>query len=194
VTVAQQSAHPTGETPTVLIDAAHHNLIDIVESHAGWLEEEGFDVRILLQPFDDESLDGVETVIISLPSAPRNAVTSPWTEEKFAAAWQPPFPSAFSAEEIAILRTWVEDGGGLIILFDHMPVSNAVEELATAFGVEVANGHAYDERMLRWEGDSLSRKEAGAAACCAGRAIPSAGRKPGRPYSGGPMVRWPRIR
>ena len=47
--------------------------------------------------------------------------------------------------------------------FDHMPVSNAVEELAAAFGVEVANGHAYDERMLRWEGDSLSRKEAGSA-------------------------------
>ena len=39
----------------------------------------------------------------------------------------------------------------------------SVEELAAAFGVEVANGHAYDERMLRWDGDSLSRKEAGSA-------------------------------
>ena len=30
--------------PSVLIDAAHHNLIDIVEGHAGWLDEDGFRV------------------------------------------------------------------------------------------------------------------------------------------------------
>jgi hypothetical protein len=163
VTVGQEFADTPDAGPTILIDAAHHNLIDIVESHAGWLEEEGFTVRILQQSVDHESLDGVETVIISLPSAPRNAVTRPWTDEKFAAAWQPPFPSAFSADEISVLHEWVSEGGGLALVFDHMPVSNAVEELAAAFGVEVANGHAYDERMLRWEGDSLSRKEAGSA-------------------------------
>ncbi len=162
-TVQQESTDTPDAGPSVLIDAAHHNLIDIVESHAGWLEEEGFRVRTLRQAFDRESLDGVETVIISLPSAPRNAVTRPWTREKFARAWQPPFPSAFTADEISVLREWVTEGGGLALVFDHMPVSNAVEELAAAFGVEVANGHAYDERMLRWEGDSLSRREAGSA-------------------------------
>ena len=153
----------TGEPSTILIDAGHHNLIDIVESHAGRLEEEGFAVRILRHPFDHESLENVETVIISIPSAQRNAVTRPWSEEKFALAWQPPFPSAFSVDEISTLHTWVTNGGGLAIVFDHMPVSNAVEEITAAFRVEVANGHAYDERMLRWKGDSLSRKEAGSA-------------------------------
>ena len=42
-----------------------------------------------------------------------------------------------------------------------MPVSNAIDELATAFGVTVSNGFAFDEGMLRWEGDSLSVGEAG---------------------------------
>ena len=161
--VAQEPAYSFGTDPTVLIDAAHHNLIDIVESHGRWLEEEGFRVRILRQPFDHEALVGADVIITAIPSAPRNAVTRPWTEEKFARAWQPPFPSAFTADEISVLREWVTEGGGLALVFDHMPVSNAVEELAAAFGVEVANGHAYDERMLRWEGDSLSRKEAGSA-------------------------------
>jgi hypothetical protein len=161
--VAQEPAYSFGTGPTVLIDAAHHNLIDIVESHGRWLEEEGFRVRILRQPFDHELLVGADVIITAIPSAPRNAVTRPWTEEKFARAWQPPFPSAFTADEISVLREWVTEGGGLALVFDHMPVSNAVEELAAAFGVEVANGHAYDERMLRWEGDSLSRKEAGSA-------------------------------
>ncbi len=115
------------------------------------------------QELADIPYAGVETVIIGLPSAQRNAMTRPWTSENFAKAWQPPFPSAFSADEISVLREWVAEGGGLALVYDHMPVSNAVEELAAAFGVEVANGHAYDERELRWEGDSLSRREAGTA-------------------------------
>lgn len=151
------------ETPTVLIDAAHNDLIGAVESHGAWLEEEDFRVRILRKPFDRESLVGVDVVLTAIPLAPSNFVTRPWTDEKFAEAWQPPFPSAFSADEIALLHEWVTEGGGLALVFDHMPVSNAVEDLATAFGVEVANGHAYDARRLRWEGDRLIRDEAGAA-------------------------------
>lgn len=115
------------------------------------------------QELADMPYADVETVIIGLPSAQRNAMTRPWTSEKFAKAWQPPFPSAFSADEISVLREWVAEGGGLALVYDHKPVSDAVEELAAAFGVEVANGHAYDERELRWEGDSLSRREAGTA-------------------------------
>lgn len=160
---AQGPAHSVGTGDTVLIDAAHHNLIDIVDSHRGWLEAEGFRVRVLRQPFDPELLSGVEVVVISIPSAAQNAVTKPWTREKFARAWQPPFPSAFAADEISALRDWVLEGGGLVLVFDHMPISHAVQELAAAFGVEVANGHAYDERLLRWEADSLSRSEAGSA-------------------------------
>lgn len=160
---AQEASPADAAAPTVLIDTAHHNLVDVVESHAGWLEDQDLRVRVLQGPFDRESLVGVDVVITAAPSAPSNAVTRPWTEEKFTAAWQPPFPSAFSGHEIALLHEWVMDGGGLALVFDHMPVSNAVEDLAAAFGVEVANGHAYDERMLRWENDHLILNEAGAA-------------------------------
>jgi hypothetical protein len=160
---AQEASPADASAPTVLIDAGHHNLVDVVDSHAGWLEEQGLRVRVLQGSFDRESLVGVDVVITAAPSAPSNAVTRPWTEEKFAAAWQPPFPSAFSRDEIELLHGLVNAGGGLVIVFDHMPVSNAVEALAAAFGVEVANGHAFDETKLSWEDGRLVRKEAGAA-------------------------------
>lgn len=161
--IAQQSALEEAETLTILVDAGHYNLVDGVDSHADWLKKQGLGVRVLHGKFDDESLAGIGVVITSSPSAPNNAVTEPWMDEKFEVAWQPPFSSAFSHEEIRALHDWVEEGGGLAIVFDHMPVSNAMEALAAAFGVEVANGHAYDERKLSWEGDRLMRNEAGAA-------------------------------
>jgi len=161
--IAQEPSPADAGTHTVLIDAGHYNLVNGVDSHCGWLEEQGLRVQVLRGKFDDASLIGVDVVITASPSAPNNAVTEPWLDEKFNVAWQPPFPSAFSHDEIGVLREWVAAGGGLAIVFDHMPVSNAVEHLAAAFGIEVANGHAYDERRIRWDGDRLIREEAGAA-------------------------------
>lgn len=163
-TAVGQEASPAGtESPTILIDAAHNDLIGIAESHSAWLEEEGFEVRTLEGPVDQESLAGVDVFVTAIPLASSNAVTRPWTDEKFNKAWQPPYPSAFSDDEVASLRQWVASGGAMALVFDHMPVSSAVVDLAAAFDIEVADGHAYDERLLGWDGGQLSRDEAGSA-------------------------------
>jgi hypothetical protein len=51
--------------------------------------------------------------------------------------------------EIETLHAWVQRGGSLLWVFDHMPMPGAAQELAAAFGIEVSNGNAIDARALR---------------------------------------------
>lgn len=57
--------------------------------------------------------------------------------------WHTPMPSAFMPAEIATVRRWVDRGGALMLIADHMPFAGAAHDLGAAFGVEVANGFAY---------------------------------------------------
>jgi hypothetical protein len=114
-------------------------------------------------PFDRESLADAQIVIIANASSAKNAVSPPLTPAKLREAWQPPFTSAFSPEEITDLREWVEAGGGLLLVFDHAPGPAAIEKLTAAFGIEVTNGHVLDERLNWWKNGQLA-PESGAAA------------------------------
>ena len=50
--------------------------------------------------------------------------------------------SAFGADEIALVRRWVEKGGALLLVADHMPFGEANRPLASAFGVVMHGGIA----------------------------------------------------
>ena len=58
--------------------------------------------------------------------------------------WFLPTPSAFSSEEIAAVQKWVERGGSLFLIADHMPMGGAAADLAAAFGFGFTNGFAAD--------------------------------------------------
>ncbi|MCG8607172.1 DUF4350 domain-containing protein [bacterium] len=58
--------------------------------------------------------------------------------------WSLPNPSAFTKDEIAEVVSWVEDGGSLMLIADHMPCPGAAADLAAAFGFEFNNGFARD--------------------------------------------------
>ncbi len=136
---------------SVLIDLAHHNF-GIARDFAPlskWLEAEGFRVRALRGPFDRNALDGVQIVVIKNALAERNAISSQPSEAEIAKAWSLPTPSAFTQAEITLLHDWVLGGGGLLLVFDHMPMPGAAQELAAAFGIVVSNGNAVDERVLQ---------------------------------------------
>jgi len=62
--------------------------------------------------------------------------------------WRLPTPSAFSSDEINTVRQWVEEGGGLLLITDHMPFAGAAADLAAAFGARFSNGFAFDEKQL----------------------------------------------
>ena len=58
--------------------------------------------------------------------------------------WTLPTPSAFRKAEIEAVQAWVERGGALLLIADHMPFPGANETLAAAFGVAFINGFATD--------------------------------------------------
>jgi hypothetical protein len=53
-------------------------------------------------------------------------------------------PATFPAEEVAALNAWVESGGSLFLITDHMPDPGAVTGLAASFGFEVHDGYVFD--------------------------------------------------
>lgn len=158
---AQAPAYAPGTGPTILMDTGHHN-VDEPRNRARveqWLQKDGYVVRELTGPFTREVLDEVQVVIIKNPLSERNALHSlPPTDAEVAAAWRLPAPSAFAQPEIVALHDWVAMGGALLLVFDHMPMPGAVRELAAAFGIEVSNGFAVEERSLRgFDNDSVVR-------------------------------------
>jgi len=56
------------------------------------------------------------------------------------------YPSAFTDEEITAVRDWVNEGGALLLIADHLPWPAAANKLASAFGVHYSSGHALDEK------------------------------------------------
>jgi hypothetical protein len=127
-------AYESGKGPRVAIDEAHHNFHTSegrYKPFAELLRRDGYRVTGLRQPLSAESLKDVDVLVIS------NALN-----ERNAKDWSPPNPSAFTPEEITALHRWVEKGGSLFLIVDHVPFPGAAMDLAKAFGVQFSNGFA----------------------------------------------------
>jgi hypothetical protein len=127
-------AYEAGGGPRVAIDEAHHNFHTAdgrYKPFAELLRRDGYRVDALRQLFSAESLKSVDILVIANALHARNARN-----------WSPPHPSAFTAEEIDTVRRWVEKGGSLFLIADHMPFPGAASNLAKAFGAEFSNGYA----------------------------------------------------
>jgi hypothetical protein len=127
-------AYQAEKGPRVAIDEAHHNFHTAegrYKPFAELLRRDGYHVDVLGQRFSAESLKDVDVVVIS------NAL-----HERNAKDWSLPHTSAFTKEEITALYGWVEKGGSLFLIVDHMPFPGAAGDLAKAFGAEFSNGYA----------------------------------------------------
>jgi hypothetical protein len=127
-------AFEPGHGPRVAIDEAHFNFHTAGERYAPFaqlLRRDGFVVSASGEPFSESSLAGVEILVIA------NALNERNVEE-----WALPTPSAFTAGEIAAVHDWVEQGGALLLIADHMPFGGAAADLAAAFGLAFTNGYA----------------------------------------------------
>ncbi len=137
--------------PRVVIDESHCNLHTadgLYKPFAELLRRDGFVVGPLKQGFTAAALADVEVLVVANALAERNC-------EK---EWDLPTPSAFRADEIAALEAWVEGGGALLLIADHMPFPGAAEDLAHAFGIAFMNGYALrsnsdraSDRAIRFE-------------------------------------------
>lgn len=120
----------------ILVDSYHHNFHRLATTYAPLnhlLQEEGWTVRDSNAPFSAAALEAAGLLIVPNALAPANVED-----------WSEPIDPAFTAAEVEAVRAWVEAGGALLLVADHMPFPKAAAELAAAFGVEMLNGFAFD--------------------------------------------------
>lgn len=147
----RQAAYPKGEGPVVFIDQAHNNMHTREGGFFAFsrlLEQDGYRVRGLATLINEtDELKECRILVIA------NALDSSDLED-----WILPDPSAFSEEEISIIRQWVKDGGRLLLIADHMPFAGAASVLGNAFGFEFLNGFAFTARGA-WPPSMFTRKD-----------------------------------
>ncbi|MFV8752464.1 DUF4350 domain-containing protein [Nannocystaceae bacterium ST9] len=127
----------TDASPTICVDEAHHEFHTLAGRYAPFvavLRADGYRVEPQREPFDAASLANCDVLVIA------NALHERNTDD-----WSLPTLSAFTRDEIASVHAWVEAGRGLWLIADHMPFPGAAQELAGAFGFELANGFALRE-------------------------------------------------
>lgn len=126
-----------GEGPVVCVDEAHHNFHTLdgrFWAFGELLRRDGFVTRPNTEAFTATSLAPCRVLVIS------NAqLAGDWND------WPYPTTSAFTESEMTAVKTWVERGGSLLLIADHMPLAGAAQKLAAGFGVEFENGFARRE-------------------------------------------------
>ncbi len=133
-------AFKKGAGPTVLIDEGHYNFHTMDGRYlpfARLLQRDGYVVKPRGGKFTRTDLDRAEILVVSNALAKEN-------EDD----WNLPTPSAFDSAEIETLRNWVNGGGSLWLIADHMPFPGAAGLLAAEFGILMGNGFALNGRTL----------------------------------------------
>lgn len=133
--LAMEPRFESGAGPVVAIDQAHHNFHTAAGRYSAFaavLRADGYRVTVSNQRFAGEALAGVDLLVIANALAEEN-------EKK----WSLPTPSAFEDEEIDALANWIEDGGRLLLIADHMPFPGAAGILGKRLGIDNwSNGFA----------------------------------------------------
>lgn len=129
-------SYAEGAGPVVAIDEAHNNFHTAEGRYLAFAEllrRDGYRIARNKAPFTPEGLKAYRVLVIS------NALN-----ERNASEWSLPTPPAFTDAEVAAVKEWVNAGGSLLLISDHMPFPGAASTLAAAFGVRFSNGFALD--------------------------------------------------
>lgn len=126
--------------PRVLFDEAHNNFHTTRGRYRPFVElltRDGYEVRPNGQQFSAQALAGTDVLVIA---------NARGTDEQGAQA-------AFTEEECAAVRAWVEAGGSVLLIVDHYPFGPAAANLARRFGVELSAGLVEDPKHHNPGGD-----------------------------------------
>jgi hypothetical protein len=148
VVSAQQIADPkfdprvakpayTSSHPKVLIDEAHfnfHTREGRYKPFADLIRNDGYIVTSNTEKFSARGLASSDVLVIA------NALGA--ERQNSPGADQP----AFTDEECASVREWVNGGGALLLIADHAPFGAAAEIMARRFGVEMSKGTTLDRK------------------------------------------------
>lgn len=134
----EKPAFAEGKGLIVLLDEAHFNFHTAggrYQTFADLLRRDGYVVNASKEKFSKESLAKGKILVIA------NALNESNKDD-----WSPPNPSAFTDEEVAAVREWVNAGGALLLIADHLPFPGAADKLASAFGIRFNNGYAHEPK------------------------------------------------
>ena len=128
-------AYESGKGPVVCLDEAHNNFHTLENRFWAFgelLRRDGYVTESSKEKFSAAVLERCNIFVIA------NAMleSGDWGEYPY------PTPSGFTDEEIDAVRAWVQEGGSLLLIADHMPLAGVASKLASAFGVEFNNGYA----------------------------------------------------
>jgi len=128
-------AYQVGDGPRVCLDEAHnnfHTLDNRFWAFGELLRRDGYVIEASKEKFNAAVLERCNIFVIS--NAQLEGLD--WGEYPY------PTPSGFTDMEIEAVKTWVHDGGSLLLIADHMPLAGVATKLASAFGVEFKDGFA----------------------------------------------------
>ena len=126
--------YKAGKGPVVFIDEGHfnfHTKDGRYQSFSNLLERDGYVVKSFQGKFESIKLNEGKILVIS------NALNKQNEQ-----SWYNPVYSAFTEDEILVIHKWVNSGGSLFLIADHMPFGGAAKNLAASFGFEFTNGFA----------------------------------------------------
>lgn len=129
-------AFAPGAGPVVLVDEGHHEFHTLGGRFAPFgrlLARDGFVPRSHQGRIVRADLEPARVLVIANALAERNVDD-----------WIRPVLSAFDTAEVRAIEGWVNDGGSLLLVADHMPFAGAAADLAAAFGVLLTDGFAQD--------------------------------------------------
>lgn len=128
-------SHPLytkGSGTAIVLDEAHYNFHTMEDRYApfaNFLQQDGYVVLPGKEKFTPDYLNSIRILVIA------NAL--PDTGD-----WVLPARSAFTKDEVAAVNNWVQNGGSLFLIADHIPFSGAAADLALSFGFNFINGYA----------------------------------------------------
>lgn len=125
--------------PVICIDSAHNNLHTLgggFSPFARLMKANGFRMQDM-----NSSVSNREVLL----GCDIYAIVNPLHESNLG-NWRLPNPSAFTMQEINEINQWVNEGGRLFLVADHMPFGGAAFELGQSFGFEFSNGFARLEK------------------------------------------------
>ncbi len=132
----ENPAYAPGKGPVVFIDEGHNNFHtrdDRYLPFARLLERDGYVTEGYNGSFEAGKLSQCRILVISNALNAANVT-----------AWYKPVLPAFTQEETETVRRWVEAGGSLFLIADHMPMGGAAAGMAAAFGFGFTDGFAGD--------------------------------------------------
>lgn len=122
-----------GSKPVILFDQAHYNrhLVLDKENKPGsyhafskLAEALGCELRILMNQVNESRLKQANLLVIACPFSENN--------------------EPYTTGEIDTIKSWVEQGGSLLLITDHIPFSNSAVSLAKAFAIQFTIGTVVD--------------------------------------------------